>query len=49
MIDKNKALEAWKRLDAIIDDLDWSGALANSEMCTVEESMNIIYQFIKEE
>ena len=49
MIDKNKALEAWKQLDAIIDSLDWSGALANNEMCRAEESMNIIYQFIKEE
>lgn len=49
MIDKNKALEAWKQLDAIIDSLDWSGALANSEMCRVEESMNIIHRFIKEE
>lgn len=49
MIDKNKALEAWKHLDAIIDSLDWNGAFSDSEMYTVEESMNIIYRFIKEE
>lgn len=48
MIDKDKALEAWEQLDAIIDHLNWSGVLINNELCEVEESMNIIYQFIKE-
>lgn len=45
-ITKAKALNAWERLDAIIDSLDWQGVFDEQELQEIEESMTIMYRYI---
>ena len=47
-IKKEEAIEAWEKLDEIIDSLDWDGIFSNNELNTVEKSMTLIHMFILE-
>lgn len=46
MIDKTQALAAWKKLDAIIDSLDWQGVFDEQELREIEEYMATMLQYM---
>lgn len=47
-ISNEVAMNAWERLDAVIDSLDWSGVFINDELDIVEQAMSILEQYIVE-
>lgn len=47
-ISNEVAINAWERLDAVIDSLDWSGVFVNDELDIVERAMSILEQYIIE-
>ena len=47
-ISNEVAINAWERLDGVIDSLDWSGVFINDELDVVEQSMSILEQYIIE-
>ena len=47
-ISNEVAMNAWERLNGVIDSLDWSGAFIDDEMDIVEQAMGILEQHIIE-
>lgn len=47
-ISNEVAINAWERLNDIIDSLDWSGVFIDDELDIVEQSMSILEQYIIE-
>ena len=47
-ISNDVAMNAFERLDAVIDSLDWSGVFINDELDVVEQAMSILEQYIIE-
>lgn len=47
-ISNEVAVNAWGRLDAVIDSLDWSGVFINDELDIVEQAMGVLEQYIVE-
>lgn len=47
-ISNEVAMNAWERLDAVIDSLDWSGAFVNDELDIIERAMSVLEQYIIE-
>lgn len=47
-ISNEVVMNAWERLDAVIDSLDWSGVFINDELDIIEQAMSILEQYIIE-
>lgn len=47
-ISNEVAMNAWERLGAVIDSLDWSGAFVNDELDIIEQAMSVLEQYIIE-
>lgn len=47
-ISNEVAMNAWERLDAVIDSLDWSGVFINDELDIVEQAMSTLEEYIIE-
>ena len=47
-ISNEVAMNAWERLNGVIDSLDWSGVFINDELDVVEQAMSILEQYIIE-
>ena len=47
-ISNEVAMNAWERLDAVIDLLDWCGVFINDELDIAEQAMSILEQYIIE-
>ena len=47
-ISNEVAMNAWERLDAVIDSLDWSGVFIDDELDIIEQAMSILEQYIIE-
>lgn len=47
-ISNEVAMNAWERLDAVIDSLNWSGVFINDELDVIEQAMGILEQYIIE-
>ena len=47
-ISNEVAINAWKRLNDVIDLLDWSGVFIDAELDIVEQAMSILEQYIIE-
>lgn len=47
-ISNEVAMNAWERLNDVIDLLDWSGVFINDELDIIERDMSILEQYIIE-
>ena len=47
-ISNEVAMNAWERLNGVVDSLDWSGVFIDDELDIVEQAMGILEQYIIE-
>ena len=47
-ISNEVAINAWERLNDVIDSFDWSGVFIDDELDIVERAMDILEQYIIE-